>query len=117
MASEFQVRALVGDNAITREIGRSLYDRIHPLLLQGEAVDLDFSGVRVYASPFFNAAIGLLYKDLTPEVLNARLGVRNLTPAGRSTLRMVIDTARKTYASEQVRQAFESAVSEELLAE
>lgn len=111
------VREYIGENAITREAGRALYERIHPALLRGEAVCLDFEGVKVLASPFLNAAIGQLYRDLTSEQLNKRLKVGNMMRAGQDTLRVVIGTAKAAYADTGNRQAVQDAITEELVAE
>ncbi len=111
------VQEIAGENAITRDTGRALYNRIHPALLAGEEVELDFSGVRVFASPFFNTAIGLLYQDMTPEQLTEHLKLQHLTLAGKSTLRVVIETARTVYGSDEAEKAFQVAIREELLAD
>lgn len=108
------VHEITGDNAITRDVGLCLYDRIHPALLAGDKVELDFSGVRVFASPFFNTAVGLLYKDLTSQQLRERLRVQGLTQAGRTTLAVVTESARKLYGSEEARESVRAALEDEL---
>lgn len=45
--------------------GKELYDLIHPQLIQGDTVTLDFSGVRICIPPFINFAIGYLLKDIS----------------------------------------------------
>lgn len=114
---QLSVHEYVGENAITRELGRPLYERIRPALLDGDRVCLDFEGVKVYASPFLNAAIGQLYRDLTSDQLNERLKLRNLTRAGCDTLRVVITTAKAAYADRGNCQAVQDAITEELVAE
>src|SRR5438309_1524311 len=91
------VHDYVGENAITRKSGQPVYDAIHGPLANGELVCLDFEGIKVYASPFLNVAIGQLYRDLSSDELNSRLKVENMTPAGRDTLRVVINTAKNRY--------------------
>ena len=54
------VKELVGENAMTLGDGEAIYARIHDPLIQGETVELDFDGVQLFASPFFNAGIGRL---------------------------------------------------------
>ena len=44
-----KVKDLVGENAMTLADGEAIYCRIHDPLAQGEAVDLDFDGVQVFA--------------------------------------------------------------------
>lgn len=99
------VRETAGDDAITLDDGQSVYQQIKPELLAGHEVELDFDGVSVFASPFFNAAIGQLLKDLKAEELNRLLRVKNLNSTGHEVLRRVIDNAKKYYASPNYREA------------
>jgi len=69
----------------------------------GRAVDLDFSGVTVLASPFFNAAIGQLLRDLSSDQLNRLLKGANLTPVGANVMRQVIAGAKGYYAEPDYR--------------
>ena len=57
----------IGENCITIDQGAKVFAKIHPLLAVGNAVELEFEGVQVFASPFFNNAIGKLLEDLKPE--------------------------------------------------
>ncbi|MBD2542537.1 STAS-like domain-containing protein [Planktothricoides sp. FACHB-1370] len=34
----------------------------------GRPVELDFAGVEIFASPFFNFAIGQLLRDISPDI-------------------------------------------------
>jgi hypothetical protein len=102
----FMVRDIIGgEDAIALDDGQSVYDRIHPELQALHAVDLDFSGVSVFASPFFNAAIGQLLRDLTSEELNRLLTVTNLTPVGANVMKQVIANAKRYYAEPDYRRA------------
>lgn len=93
-----KVEELVGKNAMTLDDGETIYARIHDPLIQGESVELDFDGVEVFASPFFNAGIGRLLGDLTPETLNTRLKLGHLSSFGDRVLRRVIENAKDYYA-------------------
>ncbi len=94
------VKELVGENAMTLDDGEAIYSRIHAPLTQGETVELDFDGVQVFASPFFNAGIGrLLDGDLTTEMLNSRLKFDHLSDFGARVLRKVIENAKDYYAA------------------
>src|SRR5882672_7658823 len=99
------VRDVVGENAITLEDGQGVFDRIAPVLVSGQPVELDFAGVTVFASPFFNAAIGQLLKDLKPDDLNRLLHVLNLVPAGLDVVRQVIQNAKEYYSMPNYREA------------
>jgi hypothetical protein len=93
------VRELVGENAVTLDDGQDVFDRIRPALGRQEPIELDFTGVRVFSSPFFNSAIGQLLKELRPEDLNALLKVENLSSVGQDLLRRVIENAKRYYNS------------------
>jgi hypothetical protein len=95
-----KVKELVGENAMTLDDGKAIFDRIHDPLAQGETVELDFEGVEVFASPFFNAGVGRLLDDLQPEALNEHLKFEHLSDFGARVLRRVIDNAKEYYASD-----------------
>ncbi|GAC1407796.1 MAG: STAS-like domain-containing protein [Chloroflexota bacterium] len=111
----FRVYDIVGENCITLADGQAMYDLVHPEISRGRAVLLDFAGVRVFASPFFNAAVGQLLRDLKPEELNARFTVTGLNPTGRSVLRAVIRNAKEYYANPANAKAIDEAVRDTAL--
>lgn len=105
------VRDLIGfEDAITMDDGQRLYDLIHPELTAGRPVELDFAGVEVFASPFFNASIGQLLRDLEPADLNRLLRIANLRPVGAETLRLVIDNSKRYYRDPDYRKAVDQAL-------
>lgn len=99
------VKSIVGDSALTLEDGLKLYALIMPSLHNNECVRLDFSGLTLFASLFFNAAIGQLLRDFDPNALNKLLVVENLDPTGSETLRSSIENAKVFYSSEDFRKA------------
>jgi hypothetical protein len=108
-----KVRELTGTNAMTLEDGEAVYRQIHDPLVRGETVELDFEGIEVFASPFFNAGIGRLLADLLPDVLNAHLKFEHLSALGDRILRRVIENAKEYYAaSPDRRQAIDRIVQE-----
>ncbi|MBM4047447.1 MAG: DUF4325 domain-containing protein [Planctomycetes bacterium] len=106
------VYPLVGENCITMEDGQKVYDLIHPELQAGRAVELDFQGSSVFASPFFNAAIGQLLEDIPPETLNRLLTVSNMGPVGMNVLKRVIENAKEYYSNPDVRTAVDAALAQ-----
>jgi hypothetical protein len=105
-----QIRELVGSNCITLEDGQIVYDKIYPELKAGRAVELDFKDVKLFASPFFNGAIGQLFRDFSSDDLNRRLKMQGLTANGSIVLRKVIENAKVYYSSPQAKNAIESVV-------
>ena len=104
---------MVGENCITLEDGQKVFDLIHPELLAGHIVELDFTNVTVFASPFFNAAIGRLLKDIKPEDLNHLLKITNLVPAGLTVLKRVIENSKEYYSNEGARKALDEVLLEQ----
>jgi hypothetical protein len=108
-----RIQQLVGPNCITIEDGLAVYKMIFPELQAKCSVELDFSDVKLFASPFFNAAIGQLYKDFSSDDLNNLLKMRGLTANGSIVLRKVTENAKIYYSSERARTAIESIVNTE----
>ena len=107
------INSLIGKNCITSEDGQKVYQLIHPELLAGNSVELDFSEVNVFASPFFNAAIGQLLKDIQPETLNRLLKLSHLNSVGTQLAKKVIDNAKQYYSSEDIRKAVNEVLRQE----
>jgi hypothetical protein len=102
----------VGEHCITLDQGQAVYALIHAELQAGRPVTLDFTGVRFCASPFFNAAIGQLLKDVTPAQLDRMLSVQNLNPAGVETLGRVIENSREYFGSSKTKAAIDKTISD-----
>ena len=107
------VKDLVGENCVTLDDGQKVYDQIHPELVAGHPVEVDFAGVSVFASPFFNAAFGRLLKDLTTEELNRLLKVYNLTSVGKDVLKLVIKDSTQYYSDPEFRKTLDEILSEQ----
>ncbi|MEW6036681.1 MAG: STAS-like domain-containing protein [Pseudomonadota bacterium] len=93
-----KIKELVGVNAMTLEDGEAVFTRIHAPLVRGERVALDFDGVQVFASPFFNAGIGRLLGDIPADALNQQLQFEHLSDFGGRVMRRVIENAKEYYA-------------------
>jgi len=107
----YSIKENVGANGITLQDGQKVYDAVYPELKEKREVTLDFAEVRILASPFLNAAIGQLLRDLSPDDLNRYLKFVNLPPVTRPILKRVIDNAKDYYTNATVRQAVDEAVS------
>ena len=108
-----EIRTLIGENCITQEDGQKVYDLVHPEIQVGHAVQLDFSGIGVFASPFFNAALGQLLKDTKPEALNRLLKLEHLTDIGKIVLKRVIENAKQYYSDDVARKAIDDILTEQ----
>lgn len=92
----------IGSNCITFDDGEKIFEMIHPYLLEQQVVELNFKNVKIFASPFFNAAIGPLLNDLTTEQLNEYLVFSNLSDHGNNVLRRVITNAKNFYQNPKI---------------
>ena len=110
---KLEVKDIAGTNCITQEDGKALYVKIYPELKAGRPVELSFKDVRVFASPFFNAGIGQLLRDITPAALNQLLKVSDLPPNGVETLKKVIENSRQFYSSEKNQRAVAESLKQE----
>lgn len=108
----YKIYDIVGEYAITADGGQKVYDRIHPRLLAGNPVELDFTGVKVFASPFFNFAIGQLLRDIAADDLNHLLNFTALNDNGQNVLERVIANAKDYYSNPQHRVAVDTVLEE-----
>jgi hypothetical protein len=108
------VRATFGERCMAFEDGVRLFEMIHDPLRDGGVVEIDFAGVRVFAAPFFNAAIGRLYADIPAEAIASRLRMVNINAVGAQTIRRVVDNSKQYFAGDRgPRPGPEGAVEEE----
>jgi STAS-like domain of unknown function (DUF4325) len=113
---KYNIHNLIGAYCVTPQRGQELYDIIHPLLTEGTAVELDFLGVKAYASPFFNYAIGQLLKDMPDSDVNQLVKFSNLSSTGNSVIQRVMTSAKRFYTDDSYRQAVREVREEELAA-
>lgn len=108
-----EIRNFVGERCVTSEDGQRVYKTIHPKLTAGESVKLDFEGAAIFASPFFNFAIGQLLKDLKPDDLNQLLTVEHLSPDGMLLWRRVVENAKEYYANIEIKKAVDETLKQQ----
>lgn len=102
------VKDMIGPRCIIQEDGQRIYEAIHAPLLNGKSVVLDFEGVRQFASPFFNVAIGQLLKDIKPDTLRSLLSFEKLTSTGRMVVERVIENASRYHTEVDYRKIVDS---------
>jgi len=105
---ECKVMELVGQRCITKNHGQQVYDLIHPLLLQGQTVTLNFEGVKQFASPFFNSAIGQLLKDIKDDDFARLLHFEKLSKDSRLVVSQVIENAKNYHRNIDYKQMVDS---------
>jgi hypothetical protein len=110
---KLKIANLVGEHCVTSEDGQKVYDQIIPQLRSNKKVCLDFRDVSVFASPFFNFAIGQLLKDFCSDKLNELLTVANLTPDGTSVWKRVVQNSKEYYQNPKAKEAFDTTIEKE----
>lgn len=110
---DMKISSFVGNSCITSDDGQRVYKEIYAKLAAGEPVFLDFAGVRVFASPFFNFAIGQLLKDLKPDDLNKLLKVANITADGQLVWEQVVKNAKEYYKDPNAKKAIDEILKEQ----
>jgi hypothetical protein len=105
------IKDFVGENAITLSDGQKIYDQIYPLLKSGNKVEIDFNGVKVFAAPFFNGAIGQLLKEFKPVVLNELLDLKHLSDFGKELAKRIILNANQYYSNPAIKQSVDKAIA------
>ncbi len=107
---DMKIKDFIGQRCITSEDGQRVYVEICPKLKAAEDVQLDFDGVTIFASPFFNFAIGQLYRDISGEVLQKHLKAENLSSNGTMILNRVIKNSKVYYENPEHRKAVDEAM-------
>lgn len=107
------VQELVGPVCMTYADGAKLHDACRGAFDQGETVELDFAGTRVFVSQFFNAAVGQLLKDYGVEEIRQRLKFVNLPPAANAPLRRSVENAERYYRDPKYREALDRILADQ----
>lgn len=110
---KYEILTIIGKNCITPGDGQKVYDLVHPELFNLQEVELDFAGVEIVASPFFNFAIGQLLRDIEPETLNRLLKFSNLNKVGKQILKLVIENSKRYYSDPDFRNRVDQVISEQ----
>jgi len=91
------VREVTGPTCLSPEKGERVYRILERDVAAGEIVELDFAGVDLFATPFFNLSIGQLLRSHEPDVVRNRVRLVNLNEVGHDTYVRAFDNAVHTY--------------------
>ncbi|AFD28201.1 STAS-like domain-containing protein [Deinococcus gobiensis] len=105
MSKETFEMSIVGiiNNPICTSVadGEKVYDRICPIIEDGNIVKLSFAGVRYIISAFLNPAFGKLYLRFDQDYIREHLKAVNTTPEQRSIIKEVVENAKFYAASKE----------------
>lgn len=102
-ALKIQVHQVVGDHCVTVAEGWRLYRLLIADLRAGQEVELDFAGVQVFGSAFFNASLGYLLRDFEVEKLRRLVTVSHLQLEAQVALRRVVENCNCIYQRSNVK--------------
>jgi STAS-like domain of unknown function (DUF4325) len=112
----YKIYDITGKMATDSESGQAVHDIILPYLQKGQAVDLDFTGVEIFATLFFNCAIGQLLANVPIEEIRTLLHTHGLSKDGQSIMEKAINYAARYYSDEKYRKAVDQVFEEEYAA-
>lgn len=110
---KIDILTIVGKNCITTFDGQKVYDLIHPELQANQPVELDFTGVEIFAAPFFNLAFGQLLRDIQPKNIKHLLKVSNINSLGNQILKLVIENSKRYYSDPIFRSRLDEVIREQ----
>ena len=82
------------------------------MLTEGREVTLNFEGVKQFASPFFNTAIGQLLKDIKDDDFERLLHFEKLSKDSRLVVSQVIENAKNYHRNVDYKKMVDSILQE-----
>ena len=98
--------------AVDFEDGQKILTLIRPLVERGDSVELDFAGVRIFASPFFNGSLAVLVTELGSDTVNRLVKMEHLNEEGQTIANRSIENA-KTMNDPEKRKRLAEALEDE----
>lgn len=71
--------------AMTEDAGLTLRKKMQEALDEQYKVVLDFEGIELFATPFFNSSIGYFVLQYSPDKFSEKIQVENLSELGSQT--------------------------------
>jgi hypothetical protein len=92
----------IGVNVVNYSSAQLLLDKIsrkenEKYILSSNDIIIDFDGVGVISSPFFNGSLGYLLKDISIEELMSTVKIKNIPDYARDILNSVIQNSIDYY--------------------
>ena len=103
-----------GPLCVSAEDGQRVYDKIAPLLRNGQKVVLSFEQVETLISAFLNAAIGQLYGEFSEDRIRELVSIRDMDDEDQAVLKRVVDNAKAYFkAPKEFNQAWKEELGDE----
>ena len=92
-----------GPLCVSAGVGQRVYDKIAPLLHDGQNMVLSFAQIEMLIGAFLNAAVGQLYGEFPPDCIRELVSVRNLGDEDMTILKCVVENAKTYFKAPQSR--------------
>lgn len=99
MSKEIRISS-IAQMAMTEDAGLQLRKEMQAAMEQSQSVVLDFEGIELFATPFFNASIGYFVMKLSPEQYKMQVRVVNLSDLGKETYAHSFQNAVAVYEND-----------------
>jgi hypothetical protein len=76
------VKDYIGYRCLTKEDGQKIYTEISERIINGERCILNFEGVRQFAGPFFNFALGQFMTNCDYDGIRDLIVIKNINEIG-----------------------------------
>ena len=101
MMKIYKVFDVTGHGAIAIEHGQRLYRLIHPHLLNGESLQLDFTGIETLTDVFIGQSLGQLFRDIPAEKIRELIDFKGLDNDKYGMIQRTMNRAYRWYFNEQ----------------
>ncbi len=93
-----KITDIVGSSfCVSSDDGGSVFAKLNEVLNKERDIELDFIGIDMVISAFFNAAIGRLVEKYTVEQIRNRIQFTNLSEEDQELLERVLENAVRYY--------------------
>lgn len=93
MRTTIQVRKLIGVECLTAQDGKQLFELLSKRIKHAKPVIVDFEGVEICTTPFFNASFGRLVEHLRPEEVHEQVRCVHIKNDAKELLQRVLENA------------------------
>lgn len=87
--------------AFSQKDAENLLKVIKPLIEKREKVEIDFTGITIFTTLFFNLALAQFFVSFGPDKYKKFFHVRNLSDVGETTYKHSIENAKMYYDMNQ----------------
>lgn len=86
---------------------------IEPLVKQKENLTIDFTGIKLFTTLFFNNVLAKFVMELGPDCYNEKFFVKNLSEVGETTYQHSLENAKDYFAMTPEKRAIQNDILED----